>query len=51
MLKECADEVDLGTQYHLTRFAFLSESALVAEGSMLSPVGTSEDSQFRFLLA
>ncbi|QRW17295.1 Rho-GTPase-activating protein [Rhizoctonia solani] len=25
-LKECADEIDLGTQYHLSRYAFLLES-------------------------
>lgn len=36
-LKECADEVDLGTQYHLSRYAFLSESVLLNDGSTLTP--------------
>ncbi|KAF4593144.1 hypothetical protein EYR38_008854 [Pleurotus pulmonarius] len=31
-LKECTDEVDLGTQYHLTRYAFLFESSPVGVG-------------------
>ncbi|KAH6910044.1 GTPase activating protein [Coprinopsis sp. MPI-PUGE-AT-0042] len=36
-LKECADEVDLGTQYHLTRYAFLFESIILNDGSTLVP--------------
>ncbi|KAJ8520293.1 hypothetical protein ONZ45_g2878 [Pleurotus djamor] len=36
-LKECADEIDLGTQYHLTRYAFLFESTILADGSTLIP--------------
>ncbi|KAF9477751.1 GTPase activating protein [Pholiota conissans] len=36
-LKECADEIDLGTQYHLTRYAFLSESVVLHEGQTLVP--------------
>ncbi|TEB29117.1 GTPase activating protein [Coprinellus micaceus] len=36
-LKECADEVDLGTQYHLTRYAFLFESIVLSDGSTLVP--------------
>lgn len=47
-LKDCADELDLGTQYHLTRFAFLTESTTVSEGSLLSPV-SSEDGQYSAL--
>ncbi|KDQ26832.1 hypothetical protein PLEOSDRAFT_1113232 [Pleurotus ostreatus PC15] len=31
-LKECTDEVDLGTQYHLTRYAFLFERGSVGVG-------------------
>jgi len=36
-LKECADEVDLGTQYHLTRYAFLYESIVLSDGQILIP--------------
>ncbi|KAF8216480.1 RhoGAP-domain-containing protein [Mycena galopus ATCC 62051] len=36
-LKECADEMDLGTQYHLTRYAFLFESTVLTDGSTLVP--------------
>ncbi|KAF5338656.1 hypothetical protein D9611_012793 [Ephemerocybe angulata] len=36
-LKECADEIDLGTQYHLTRYAFLFESIILSDGSTLVP--------------
>ncbi|ETW79293.1 hypothetical protein HETIRDRAFT_323566 [Heterobasidion irregulare TC 32-1] len=38
-LKECADEIDLGTQYHLTRYAFLFESIMLSDGSTLAPSG------------
>ncbi|KAI0057203.1 RhoGAP-domain-containing protein [Artomyces pyxidatus] len=38
-LKECADEIDLGTQYHLTRYAFLFESIMLSDGSTLAPAG------------
>ncbi|TFK17559.1 GTPase activating protein [Coprinopsis marcescibilis] len=38
-LKECADEIDLGTQYHLTRYAFLFESIVLSDGSTLVPTG------------
>lgn len=41
-LKECADEIDLGTQYHLTRYAFLFENMLLSDGSTLVPP-TDED--------
>ncbi|KAF8646886.1 hypothetical protein AX16_007064 [Volvariella volvacea WC 439] len=40
-LKECADEIDLGTQYHLTRYAFLFESIVLSEGTTLT--GSPED--------
>ncbi|KAJ7668337.1 Rho GTPase activation protein [Mycena rosella] len=36
-LKECTDEMDLGTQYHLTRYAFLFESTVLNDGSTLVP--------------
>lgn len=36
-LKECADEIDLGTQYHLTRYAFLFESIVLNDASTLVP--------------
>ncbi|KIJ65168.1 hypothetical protein HYDPIDRAFT_111063 [Hydnomerulius pinastri MD-312] len=41
-LKECADEIDLGTQYHLTRYAFLFESIVLSDGSTLVPVSPDE---------
>lgn len=43
-LKECADEIDLGTQYHLTRYAFLFESIILSDGSTLVPL-TLDDSE------
>ncbi|KAG7093520.1 hypothetical protein E1B28_007194 [Marasmius oreades] len=36
-LKECSDEIDLGSQYHLTRYAFLFESTLMSDGKTLIP--------------
>jgi hypothetical protein len=36
-LKECADEIDLGTQYHLNRYAFMYESVVLGDGSALVP--------------
>ena len=36
-LKECADEIDLGTQYHLNRYAFLFESVVMGDGNALVP--------------
>ncbi|KAJ3827235.1 Rho GTPase activation protein [Lentinula raphanica] len=36
-LKECSDEIDLGTQYHLTRYAFLYEGILLNDGLALVP--------------
>jgi hypothetical protein len=35
LLKDCADELDLGVQYHLTRYAFMYESAVVTGGHHL----------------
>ncbi|KAI0918050.1 hypothetical protein AcV5_002832 [Taiwanofungus camphoratus] len=36
-LKECVDEIDLGTQYHLSRYAFLFESIVLSDGTTLTP--------------
>ncbi|GMK55519.1 hypothetical protein CspeluHIS016_0205750 [Cutaneotrichosporon spelunceum] len=36
-LKDCADELDNGMQYHLTRYAYMYESTVVSEGTLLSP--------------
>ncbi|PIL25298.1 transporter [Ganoderma sinense ZZ0214-1] len=36
-LKECVDEIDLGTQYHLSRYAFLCESMVHGEAIILQP--------------
>lgn len=41
-LKESVDELDLGTQYHLSRYAYIFESLLVTDGLTVSPV-TIED--------
>ncbi|KZT25115.1 RhoGAP-domain-containing protein [Neolentinus lepideus HHB14362 ss-1] len=38
-LKECNDEIDLGTQYHLSRYAFIYESTVLSDGTTLSPLG------------
>ncbi|PCH44144.1 GTPase activating protein [Wolfiporia cocos MD-104 SS10] len=37
-LKECVDEIDLGTHYHLARYAFLCESVALQDGVTLTPV-------------
>lgn len=37
-LKENVDELDLGTQYHLSRYAYLLENVLVTEGLTIAPV-------------
>ena len=50
-LKECADEIDLGTQYHLTRYAFLFESIVLSDGSTLVPVSPDEGKSFQVFLA
>ena len=42
-LKESADEIDLGTQYHLARYAHLYEHVLVQDGLLVSPVGSVDD--------
>jgi hypothetical protein len=46
LLKEVADEIDLGTQYHLTRFAFLYESTVVSDGTTLNPMGAPDEGRF-----
>lgn len=43
LLKECADELDMGTQYHLTRFAFLYESTAVSDGTVLNPLNAPDE--------
>ncbi|KAI0076575.1 RhoGAP-domain-containing protein [Panus rudis PR-1116 ss-1] len=42
-LKECADELDLGTKYHLARYAFLFESVVLSDGNVLVPMGSDDD--------
>lgn len=37
-MKESSDEVDLGTQYHLSRYSYIFESTLVTDGLTISPV-------------
>ncbi|GAA5933758.1 uncharacterized protein JCM15063_001410 [Sporobolomyces koalae] len=41
-LKEGSDEIDLGTQYHLSRYAYLFESLLVTDGLTISPVSVED---------
>ncbi|GJN90452.1 hypothetical protein Rhopal_003463-T1 [Rhodotorula paludigena] len=41
-LKESVDELDLGTQYHLSRYAYLFESLLVTDGLTISPVSAED---------
>ncbi|KAL6305482.1 Rho GTPase activation protein, partial [Sparassis latifolia] len=36
-LKECVDEINLGMQYHLSRYAFLYENIVLSDGTMLAP--------------
>ncbi|KAK0566095.1 Rho GTPase-activating protein [Tilletia horrida] len=40
-LKENAEEIDNGLQYHLARYAFLFESTILADGMAISPVASS----------
>ncbi|KAI0675918.1 GTPase activating protein [Trametes maxima] len=35
--KECVDEIDLGTQYHLARYAFLCESIVHSDATIITP--------------
>jgi hypothetical protein len=37
-MKECADELDMGCQYHMARYAYLFETTLLADGSAILPV-------------
>lgn len=48
-LKECADEIDLGTQYHLTRYAFLFESIVLSDGSTLVPLTSEEGKRVQYV--
>ncbi|OWZ38970.1 GTPase activating protein [Cryptococcus neoformans Tu259-1] len=43
ILKEAADELDMGTQYHLTRYAFLYETMTVGDGTVLNSLGSPEE--------
>ena len=45
-LKECADEIDLGTQYHLSRYAFMFETTVLKDGTTLVPSKEIEDGEF-----
>ncbi len=37
-LKESAEEIDNGTQYHLSRYAFLFETLVLSDGMAISPI-------------
>ncbi|CAO1637231.1 unnamed protein product [Parajaminaea phylloscopi] len=43
-LKETADEIDNGLQFHLSRYAFLYESTLLADGMVVTPAGAGAES-------
>ena len=49
-LKECSDEIDLGTQYHLERYAFLFENALLNEGVTITPLAKEDGPGLRSLV-
>jgi len=49
-LKECADEIDNGIQYHLGRYAFLFETVVLSDGTTLSPMGV-EDGEYKRAIA
>ncbi|KAI0339450.1 RhoGAP-domain-containing protein [Trametopsis cervina] len=36
-LQQCANDIDLGTQYHLIRYAFLYERSVLNDGNTLAP--------------
>lgn len=42
LLKQCADEIDFGTQYHLSRYAYLYESMILQEGVTVTPMDPGE---------
>lgn len=46
-LKESAEEIDNGTQYHLARYAFLFESTILGDGMAVTPVGAPESGELR----
>ncbi|KZP01550.1 RhoGAP-domain-containing protein [Calocera viscosa TUFC12733] len=49
-LKECSDEIDLGTQYHLSRYAHLYESTLLGDGSALAPVPNADSTGIKDIM-
>ncbi|TIC70111.1 RhoGAP-domain-containing protein [Wallemia mellicola] len=49
-LKECSDEIDLGVQYHLERYAFLLENALLNEGVTVTPLAKEDGPGLRSLV-
>lgn len=50
-MKECADEIDLGTQYHLTRYAYLYETIVLSDGTTLAPPSSEEGTSFFMLFS
>jgi hypothetical protein len=46
LLKECSDEIDLGTQYHLARYAFLYEATILGDGAAIAPMGPEDGELF-----
>lgn len=49
-LKECSDEIDLGVQYHLERYAFLMENSLLNEGVAVTPLAKEDGPGLRALV-
>ncbi|KAF8318676.1 RhoGAP-domain-containing protein [Clavulina sp. PMI_390] len=50
-LKECADEIDLGLQYHLSRYAFLLENVALQDGSTITPAGIEDGPGIKAIVA
>lgn len=50
-LKECADEIDLGLQYHLTRYAYLMESTALQDGSSITPGGIEDGPGIKLVIS
>ncbi|POY73436.1 hypothetical protein BMF94_3774 [Rhodotorula taiwanensis] len=49
-LKENVDELDLGTQYHLSRYSYLLENTLVNEGLTIAPVAPEDGPGLRTVI-
>lgn len=48
--KECADEIDMGTQYHMARYAYLYESTVLADAAAVAPANPQEGGGLRAMV-